>query len=68
MEQEKKIFKLMGFSMENSNNIPKVTEKKGKKYIAFGENNTYPDFLIDNPEITVGPKEIAEKMIDYAVS
>lgn len=43
--EEKKIFKLMGFSMQNSNNVPKITEKKSKRYIEFGEKNLYPDFL-----------------------
>jgi hypothetical protein len=41
------VFKLLGFSMEQANNVPKIVEKKGKKWIEFGEKDNYPDFLIE---------------------
>jgi hypothetical protein len=37
------VFKLLGFAMEQANNVPKIVEKKGKKWIEFGEKDNYPD-------------------------
>jgi len=46
-KSENQVFKLLGFSMEQANNVPKIVEKKNKKWIDFGDKNNYPDFLIE---------------------
>ena len=30
-----------------NNKVPKFLEKKGKEYIYYGENNLYPEYLLE---------------------